>query len=407
MVPRDHAKRVARKLIEAKGRGEQLRAVQEASRQLVLALKREAIEEALALVVRRVLGARWERRRGGTPWSCRVCGPRVASQVRRNGHYRRFLVVGEGTVQIRVPQVECVGCGRSVSVSGGILEPRSRYWIELDQKVTEWYLSGCSHRKVVEILARRMGTSLSPMTSWRALQRVAEKVKGEGPRQPVRVVGLDEIVHRVGGQRRYSLGAQDAESGEWLAMRVSRHRGEEAWVKVLDELWEKGISPDSGVEAVVSDGDRAIEGAVEIAYPGVRVQRCHWHLLRNVGEVLERRYPGKRGQEQRRRVMEMVRGILTASTEEVAKERWRALTLKEPHLTRYLLPQMEKALAYRDGALPRTSARMERAIREYRRRTRPMDGFKTDQGAENFNRLWMAKERARKRGQDWLEEVFR
>lgn len=35
-----------------------------------------------------------------------------------------------------------------------------------------------------------------------------------------------------------------------------------------------------------------------------------------------------------------------------------------------------------------------------------MDGFKTDQGTENFNHLWIARERARKNGQDWLWEVM-
>ncbi|MFQ5886660.1 MAG: hypothetical protein ACE5II_05455, partial [Anaerolineae bacterium] len=59
-----------------------------------------------------------------------------------------------------------------------------------------------------------------------------------------------------------------------------------------------------------------------------------------------------------------------------------------------------------EEGVPPTTSRMERAIREYRRRTRPMDGFKSDRGAENFNRLWMARERARKGGQDWLWEIM-
>lgn len=43
---------------------------------------------------------------------------------------------------------------------------------------------------------------------------------------------------------------------------------------LLDELWDRKVSPDRGVEWVVCDGDMAIEGAVEIAYPGVKIQRC-------------------------------------------------------------------------------------------------------------------------------------
>lgn len=153
----------------------------------------------------------------------------------------------------------------------------------MDKEVTELYMNGVSHRKVAEMLARRIQSSISPMTSWRALQRVGEKVRQRiGKRKEVsphevRVVALDEITHRVRGERRYNLAAQDGERGEWLAMRVSESRDEEAWVTLLDELWERGISPDSGVEWVVCDGDLAIEAGVEIAYPGVKTQRCISH----------------------------------------------------------------------------------------------------------------------------------
>lgn len=60
-------------------------------------------------------------------------------------------------------------------------------------------------------------------------------------------------------------------------MRVSQSRDEEAWVALLDELWDREVSPDNGVRWVVCDGDLAIEAGVEIAYPGVRIQRCISH----------------------------------------------------------------------------------------------------------------------------------
>jgi len=410
MAPKDRVRSLAHKLVEAKSEGESLKAVEEESRRLLLEFKREAIERALSLVVERVLGARWQRRgKRITPWNCRVCGSRWGSQVRRNGHYRRHLVVGEGSIEIRVPQVECKGCGRSIAVAGGVLRPRSRYWIELDQRVTELYMSGVSHRKVVEILARRIQSSLSPMTSWRALQRIGERVRKrkEAPQHKVRMVALDEVTHRVRGERRYTLAAQDAERGEWLAMKVSQSRDEEAWVALLDELWDREVSPDSGVRWVVCDGDLAIEAGVEIAYPGVRIQRCIWHLLQNAHQVLEKRYPHQK--ERREGLMGMVRGIITAPHYQEAMRRFRALAQEDHPLARYLWPKIKKGIEYLRSpgeGVPLTTSRMERAIREYRRRTRPMDGFKTDQGAENFNHLWMAKERAQKNGQDWLWQVM-
>ncbi len=105
-------------------------------------------------------------------------------------------------------------------------------------------MNGASHRKVVEMLARRVQSSIAPMTSWRALQRVGERVR-ERKEEPshedeVRIVDLDEITHRVRGERRYNLAAQDGERGEWLAMKVSQSRDEEAWVALLDELFPTG-----------------------------------------------------------------------------------------------------------------------------------------------------------------------
>jgi len=239
----------------------------------------------------------------------------------------------------------------------------------------------------------------------------------EEPSHEVKVVALDEITHRVRGERRYNLAAQDGERGDWLAMRVSQSRDEKAWVTLLDELWDREISPDRGVKWVVCDGDLAIEGAVEIAYPGVRTQRCIWHLLKSTQSLLERRYPHGREAERRSQLMGKVRGVLTAPSEMEAYARFRALAQEDGPLARHLFPrdpvrrpQIKKGIEYLrspEEGVPLTTSRMERAIREYRRRTRPMDGFKTDRGAENFNYLWMAKERAQKNGKDWLWEVMK
>ncbi len=100
MTLKEHTKSLARKLLEAKSRGERLWVLEpaprrarpgEEERQVLRELKREAIEEALELTVERVLGPRWQRREeeGLSPWPCHHCGSRLLSQMRRNGHYRR------------------------------------------------------------------------------------------------------------------------------------------------------------------------------------------------------------------------------------------------------------------------------------------------------------------------------
>ena len=54
---------------------------------------------------------------------------------------------------------------------------------------------------------------------------------------------------------------------------------------------------------------------------------------------------------------------------------------------------------------PRTTSSLESGIEEYRRRTQPMDDFKSFKGAANFLRIWLSKENARIAKEDWLKAV--
>ena len=75
--------------------------------------KRKLLEEALEGLVTKHHGPKWVkiRERKPTPWVCLKCGPGESNQIKRNGYYRRYLVVMEGTIRLRVPQLECLSCG--------------------------------------------------------------------------------------------------------------------------------------------------------------------------------------------------------------------------------------------------------------------------------------------------------
>ena len=58
--------------------------------------------------------------------------------------------------------------------------------------------------------------------------------------------------------------------------------------------------------------------------------------------------------------------------------------------------QREKTLLQAPApGTPCTTSPLERAIKEYRRRTRPMDGFGSLKGAINFLRAWLVRENTR------------
>lgn len=159
------------------------------------------IEEALEDLVTRYHGDRWLKIREikPTPWVCPDCGPRQSNQLKRNGHYRRYLIVNEGVIQIRVPQLECLGCGKEVALNALFLPKGKRYWIELDRKITELHLSGAIYRQVKAMLDRAMEWDCGLMSLWRRFQKMAKRASSPGLNEPLKVLYLDEAYIKVKG----------------------------------------------------------------------------------------------------------------------------------------------------------------------------------------------------------------
>lgn len=358
---------IAAALAGSKSLGEAVRILQAAQRQELLRWKGQILQEALETLVALHLGQRWQRRIGPTPWVCKVCGPREAQQVKRNGHYRRALVVMEGNIALRVPQLRCLGCGKPLALDARFLPARRRFWGELDRTITEAYLSGASYRQVKALVEGRIQSNVGLMSLWQRFQERAKGAQSPALGKPLKVLYLDEAYLRVGGQARWGLLALgEARDGtrHYLGASVAPQRSEEAWVELLDRLgipdWGRGL-------VVVHDGDQAIAGAVAMVLPKAEERRCLWHQLQNLFHQARERFPQERGR--RQEFIQQRRGALEAS-------------LDSP---------------------PRTTSPLERGIKELRRRIRPMDGFGSGDGSSTFLRAWMVKENIRRTGGDWLE----
>ena len=92
-----------------------------------------------------------------------------------------------------------------------------------------------------------------------------------------------------------------------------------------------------------------------IALPRAHQRRCLWHQLQNLIRDARERYP--RQEERQREVIQRGKAYLEASSREA----------------------------------PRTTSPLERAIKEYQRRTRSMDDFGSLKGAGNLLRAWLVK----------------
>jgi hypothetical protein len=75
-------------------------------------------------------------------WKCGHCGCSDANQFIRDGHYRRDLQTGWGTVQnLQVSMLECQRCKHDVICNYAILEKHQRFWMDLTQDAL--WSSGC------------------------------------------------------------------------------------------------------------------------------------------------------------------------------------------------------------------------------------------------------------------------
>lgn len=401
------AERIERRCQEGK-RGGAVRLLQEAGQDLVRMFK----EQVLQGVIERTVAGHLGRPRGGggkprlSPWSCAACGPRLGSELRRNGHYQRRPLVCEGMITLRIPQLVCIACGKSVPFTHPLLPRRKRLWLDLDQELATLYLEGCSYRASRRLLERKARTSTGLMSLWRSFQATGKADHAPPGRAPAHYLGLDEVYHKVRGEKRWflSVRAQDRHGGKhWVGSVLSSDRTQEAWETALVQL---GISRYNPPFAVLSDGDQAIEGAVATTLPGVRMQRCTWHLKHNAAEWIAERYPKAEDEGQRRGLMAAVHVIVDAPNLSQRKES--LAVLRQDH--RWLTTRLDRGLSRIPPADPahpvRTNNLMERGFREMRRRTRQMDGFGSAAGAANFNLLWMLKENARVNGRDYLPEIL-
>ena len=240
---------------------------------------------------------------------------------------------------------------------------------------------GLSHRSVSDLL-KALGCDLSRMSSWRDVQKAGVGALGgwmNSAHGRVRVMGADETVVSVRGEKMVLGFVTDAESGRLLGMDVLVQRDSVGFVD-----WLSGYVSRFGVEAVVTDDLSTYKPAVE--HLGVDHQVCiaHvrkwvWNRLREVegwdwckariwklltelplggGRELLDMEPLVRGQPKLRRlVVELC-------------EKWRSLTCHQ-----------------RVSGMPQTNNCTERTIGRSKIRYKTVRGYKSEEGMMNGLRL--------------------
>ncbi len=372
-------------------------------RKLALAFTQQILQLSIEAEVAEALGAkRAERSSTQLPWHCRRCKTKTQSMFYRNGHYRRGLTIREGKITLRMPLVRCA-CKGYVAVELKTIKPRVRNWLDVTVDTIRNYLAGQSYRLVADNVSSRAGVNVSHVEAWRTVQEAGKQAQKSGDLGPCpEVVTLDELYVRVGGESRVFLLAVGGD-GRLLAIHGPADRTVSSWLVFLDWLTKGGIGPGAGLKGVAWDGDSAIREAVALAWPHVEVQQCVWHVLERVKDAAIAEY-GKKSPKVAAIVQEATEVLWPEPTDTAARQvpLADATTLACQRLTLFAEKHKGKpwneilsrafceATNYlRVSYLPRTNGAAERTIKEIKRRTKTMDGFKSDEASRHYMSLWI------------------
>ncbi len=208
-------------------------------------------------------------------WQCGHCGCRDAHQFTRDGHYRRSLETGWGQVEgFQVPMLECQRCGHDVICTYTILEKYRRFWLDVDQQV----LFGSGLSQSLRHLSQAWSATLESSVGLRTINERINQIEPlleQAHSDPITdvpaVVQCDGIwlgvqtqtdtikLHKRTGKKvvvLVALGLWTDGSGkrEILDWQVANGEGKAAWETLVNRLWERGVRPENGLQAVIRDG---------------------------------------------------------------------------------------------------------------------------------------------------------
>ena len=298
---------------------------------------------------------------------------------RRNGSYRRHLLSELGDIELAVPRTR-----RFAPVD--VLRAYARRPAQVDRMILSCFVLGLATRKVGEALLPILGRPISPTTVSTVAKQLDALVAAFHARplkQRYRVLMLDGVVlsRKTGASAikrpvLVALGLRPDGKKEVIDFRLAASESAAEWERFLGDLIRRGLFGD-GLEMICVDGGAGLLAALPTAYPGIPVQRCWAHKIRNVLDKVRKADHGA--------VKADLHAIMNAKTRPRARtaarrfaDRWQDDYPKAVRCLRHDLDELltcwrYKSLAQRKKV--RTTNAIERRFREVRRRTRPMGVF--------------------------------
>ena len=209
----------------------------------------------------------------------------------RNGKRQRSISTGLGATVIDLPRAR-IGTGeRQTEWQSGLIERYQRRAASVDRALLGCYLSGANGRRIRGALAPLLrGTPLSKSAISRLVGRLealftqwrSRSLASEG----VVFLYLDAIALRgriankvISVPVLVGLGVKEDGQKVILDLELFQSESSSCWEGFLEGLISRGLKPPC---LVIIDGNSGLRAAVAKNWPGIGVQRCTVHKLRNL-----------------------------------------------------------------------------------------------------------------------------
>jgi len=311
----------------------------------------------------------------------------------RNGHYERNLLTKFGHIEdIRVPRMDRGG------IEFSVFDRYERRRRDVDAAIGRLFLNGVSTRKLKGIVKELYGKEVSAQTvsnTFSHLDKELARFKDKPIDDTVEFLFLDGIsqkVREIGIEKKVMLCAfaihrkkpgDHHRHKEILSFQLTEGEDEAAWKGFLADLKSRGLLGKK-LKLIITDGNAALLKAIKNIYPFVKGQRCIAHKMRNVAVKIKKL--------NRPHCLKEAKLIFASESRNEAIKRFRAWESKwiveEERAVKCMKKDLFNCLHYYnfDKGLwksIRTTNILERAFREVRRRTRPMNNFFTNEASAN------------------------
>src|ERR1700758_1029258 len=298
---------------------------------------------------------------------------------RRNGYYRRHLLTELGDIELNVPRTR-----RYSPVE--VIRAYARRTREIDRVILAGFVLGLSTRKVGEALLALLGRAVSAATVSQVAKTLDSAVAAFH-RRPLQnryqALMLDGVVLArktgAGALRRpvlVALGLRHDGKKEIIDFRLAASESAAEWERFLADLYRRGLTGE-GLDMICVDGGSGLLAALPNILPGIPVQRCWAHKIRNVLNKVR-----KADQPKLKRALHKIMNATNAPAARAAARRFAdrfedcypaAVACLRNDLDELLTCFRYKTEEQRRKV--RTTNAVERRFREVRRRTRPMGTF--------------------------------